>query len=61
MKFYKVLRTPSFKEHYRAVAFESLVVLDKKFLKFSKCRGEFLFRRFSYFELVLDSVMGSIL
>ena len=34
MKFYKVLRTPSFKEHYRAVAFESLVVLDKKFLKF---------------------------
>ena len=59
MKFYKVLRTPTFKEHYRAVAFESLAVLDKIFLKFSKCRGEFL--SLSYFELVLDSVMGSIL
>ena len=55
------LKTPIFKENYRATAFESLAVLIKLFKRLQSAVVTFFCRFMSFFELVLDLVMGFVL
>ena len=57
----KISKTPIFKENYRATASESLAVLIKLFKRFQSAVVTFFCRFMSFFELVLDLVMGFVL